>query len=59
VLKGLGCDDIMYEGQVDSSKHLKLLYDDVERHYHVITNLTVAMAKGTYVKHAIKDFGVT
>ena len=35
----------MYEGQVDSSKHLNLLYDYVERHYHVITNLTVAMAK--------------
>jgi len=45
VYQGLGCDDIMYEGQVDSSKHLNLLYDDVERHYHVITNLTGAMAK--------------
>jgi len=39
------CDDIIYEGQVDSSKHLNLLYDDVERHYHVITNLTGAMAE--------------
>jgi len=45
VYQGLGCDDIMYEGQVDSSKHLNLLYDDVERHYHVKTNLTGAMAK--------------
>jgi len=45
VYQGHGCDDIMYEGQVDSSKHLNLLYDDVERHYHVITNLTGAMAK--------------
>jgi len=35
----------MYEGHVDSSKHLNLLYDNVERHYHVITNLTGAMAK--------------
>jgi len=34
----------MYEGQVESSKHRNLLYDDVERH-HVITNLTGAMAK--------------
>jgi len=34
----------MYEGQVESSKHINLLYDDVERH-HVITNLTGAMAK--------------
>jgi len=39
-----GWDDIMYEGQVDPSKHLNLHYD-VERHYHVITNLTGAMAK--------------
>ena len=45
VYQGLGCDDIMYEGQVDSFKHLNLLYDDVERHYHLITNLTGAMAK--------------
>jgi len=35
----------MYEGQVDSSKHLNLLYDDVESYYHVITNLSGAMAK--------------
>jgi len=35
----------MFEGQVDSSKRLKLLYDDVERHCNVITNLTGAMAK--------------
>ena len=35
----------MHEGQVESSKHLNLLYDDVERHYHVITNLTGGMAK--------------
>jgi len=34
----------MYEGQIVSSKHLNLLYDDVERHYHVI-NLIGAMAK--------------
>jgi len=40
VYQDLGCDDIMYKSQVVSSKHLNLLYDDVERHYHVITNLT-------------------
>jgi len=45
VYQGLSCDDIMYEGQVDSSTHLNLLYDDVERHYYVVTNLTGAMAK--------------
>jgi len=26
----------MYEGQVDTSKHLNLLHDDVEGSYHVI-----------------------
>jgi len=48
----------MYEGQVDSSKHLNLDYDDVERH-HVITNLKEQWLKETYVKHAIKVVGVT
>ena len=38
-------DNIMFEGQVDSSKRLNILYDDVERHYHMIANLTAAMAR--------------
>ena len=44
VYQGLGCDDIKFEGQVDSFQHLNLLQDAVERYYHVITNLTGAMA---------------
>jgi len=47
VYQGLGCDEIMFEGQVDSCKRLNLLNDDIERHYHVITNVTGAMAKST------------
>jgi len=47
----------MYEGQVDSSKHLNLLYDDVERHYHVITNLTGAMAKKYVCNACLKSCG--
>ena len=35
----------MFEGQVDSAKRLNLVYDDVEKHYHVITNLTGAMSR--------------
>jgi hypothetical protein len=35
----------MFEGQVESSTRINLLYDDVSRHYHVIANLTCAMAK--------------
>ena len=34
----------MFDSRVVSAKCLNLLYDDVERHYHVITNLTGAMA---------------
>jgi len=35
----------MFEGHVESDKRLNLLYDDVDRHYHVITVLTGAMSK--------------
>ena len=35
----------MFEGQVDSPKRINPLYDDVEQHYHVIVNITGAMAK--------------
>jgi len=35
----------MFEGQVVSLKRLNLFYDDVDRHNHVITNLTGVMAK--------------
>jgi len=45
VYHGLSCDAIMFEGQVDSSKRLNILYDDVECHYHVIFNVTAAMDK--------------
>ena len=45
VYQGLGFDDIMFEGQVDTSKSLNLPYGDVGRHYHIITNLNGAMAK--------------
>jgi len=39
------CEDIIFEGQVTSEKRVILFYDDVERHYHVIANLTGAMSK--------------
>jgi len=35
----------MFEGHVEPNKRINLLYDDVDRHYHVITNLTGSMAK--------------
>jgi hypothetical protein len=45
VYEGLNCDSIMYEGHVDTPARINLLYDDITRHYHVIGNLTGAMAK--------------
>jgi hypothetical protein len=45
VYTGLNCDSIMFEGQVEKSYRINLLYDDTARHYHVIGSLTGAMAK--------------
>ena len=45
VYQGLACEDIMFEGQLDSPKRINLLYDDVDPHSHVIVNITGAMAK--------------
>ena len=44
VFTGLNCDEIYFDGQVQSEKRINLFYDDVDHHYHVITNLTGAMA---------------
>jgi hypothetical protein len=56
VYDGLNCDSIMFEGQVESSERLNLLYDDVSRHYHVIENLTAAMTKGYVCKECGKGW---
>jgi len=45
VFSGLNCEDIIFDGQVQSEKRINLLYDETERHYHVICNITAAMAK--------------
>jgi hypothetical protein len=45
VYEGLNCEQIIYDGMGESQKRLNLLYDEVTRHYHVITSLTGAMAK--------------
>jgi len=55
VYRGLSCEDIMFEGQVHSPKRLIILYDDVERHYHVIAKLTGAMAKKYVCKRCNKS----
>ena len=45
VYTGLKCDEIMFEGRVDATERLSLLYDEVTRHYHVIGKLSAAMAR--------------
>jgi hypothetical protein len=45
VYSGLRCDSLMFDGQVNAIPRINLLYDDFNRLYHVITNLTGAMAK--------------
>jgi hypothetical protein len=45
VYGGLTCDNIMFEGRVESPTRINLLYDEVTRHYHVIGSLTGDMAK--------------
>ena len=45
VYTGLNCDEIMFEGRVESFERLNVLYDEVSRHYHVIGNLKAAMAR--------------
>jgi len=45
VYSGLNCYCIMYQGHVEFDKRINLLFDEITRHYHVIGNLTGAMAK--------------
>jgi hypothetical protein len=63
VYKGLACKDIMFEMQVYSPKRFNLLYDDIVWHYHVIVNITHAMAKkclcSAFTKHAVLTSYIT
>ena len=49
----------MFEGQVDSAKRINLIYKDVERHYHVIVNLTGPRRDGKFVRHVTQGVGET
>ena len=55
VYQCLRCEDLMFEGQVVSSKRINLLYDDFERHYHVIAKLTAATARNYMCKGCNKS----
>jgi hypothetical protein len=54
---GLNCDSIMFEGQVETSDCINLVYDDTARHYHVIGSVTGAMYKRFVCKACGKSFG--
>ena len=53
---GLDCEYIIFDGQVKSEKKgINLLYGDVNRYYHVTTNLRGQCSNGTSVKVVTKD----
>jgi len=52
---GLSCKAVMFEGHVNSSKRIKIIYDDVERHYPVIANLISATARRYVSKECNKS----
>jgi hypothetical protein len=45
---------VLFEGYVETSDRINLLYDDTTHHYHVIGNLTGAMAK-KFVRRVARD----
>jgi len=55
VYGGVDCRDIIFDGQGTSEKRINQLYDDVNRHYHVIANLTGAMVKRYVYKALTRD----
>ena len=54
----MNCEDIYFDGQIESEKRINLVYDDVNRHFHVINNLTGAGLEGMYAEAVIKGVDV-
>jgi hypothetical protein len=57
VYGGLECEAIIFDGQIESENRINLQYDDVTCHYHVIANVTGAMAKKYVCKGCNKGCG--
>ena len=55
VYTSLNGDEIMFEGIVEPTERLNLLYDEVKRNYHVIWKLTAAMVRKYVCKACDKD----
>jgi len=45
VFGGVDCEDIYFDGKVESEKRINLVYDAVQRYFHVINSLTGAMTR--------------
>ena len=48
----------MFDGQVESEKRINMVYDDGNRHFHVINNLRVRWLEGMYAEAVIGDVDV-
>jgi hypothetical protein len=61
VFAGLNCENIMFDGQVESENRINLLYDEVSQHFHVIGSLTGALYRKYVCKGCNRgcDGGVT
>ena len=61
VFGGLGCEEIVFDGQMESEKRINLFYDDVKHHFHVISSVTGALSRKYFCKGCNKgcESGVT
>jgi len=55
VYQGFRWNNTMFQGRVECVKRVNLIYDDIESHYQVISNLTGAMAKKYVCKACSKS----
>jgi len=54
VFGGLDCADIIFDGQIESEKRINLVYDAVNKHFHVINSLTGAWLESMYAETVIR-----
>jgi len=58
VFGGSNCEDIYFDGGIESEKRINQVYDAVQRHFHVINSLTKRWLKGIYAKAVIRALNV-
>jgi len=59
VFGGSNCEDIYFDGGVESEKRINLVYDDVNKHFHVINSFTGAWRDNMYAEVVMKGVDVT